>query len=783
MSPEEEIKTLINQMKDPDWRTREQAVEKFLQIRGEERIISLAELIKAEPFTLRGYFCRLLGKLGRESGLPYLVSFLNDENEMVRDEAAAALDRIESDKKYDLLLEALEKGEVFSKCYAAETLGTRGQVYAVLSLIRALSDPEIEVRIKVIEALRLLRDVKAIKPIKELLRDPEPRVRYAAIFTLGDLEGKETAGEIAALLEDPHPQVRRLAAWALGQFQVKRMGKRLTARWEREEEDEVRCQIIRALTNSGDKNLAKKALSNWAKDENQNIRSLVNYSLRRLGESGDDEESDVCLILEGTYPYLRGGVSGWVRNLIEGLPHIRFSLLHLAPFENALREFKFALPRNVVNLSEIYLQERKVETRPGEGVDGKVWAELKEFLNDLERNRWDRFDKLIDYLHEDRCRKSLDQAFLFSPQAWDFLIEIYGKKMPEETSFVDFFWTYRSIFLPLLQLLKADIPRARVYHTISTGYAGLLGVLANKRMGKPLLLTEHGIYHEERKIEITSAGWVYTQETDSLWAEPLGPSLKDIWIGFFNTLSKLTYEHSERIVTLYEDNRQLQLEMGAKPDKTMIIPNGIQVEIFSSLKREEEKEDVFRVGLVGRVVPIKDVKTFVRTCRLIAEKIPRAEFLIMGPLDEDPGYAEECRMLSQVLGLEGKLHFTGNIDLRLYYPKLDVLVLTSISEAQPLAVMEAMCVGIPVVATQVGSCVELLLGGEKEDKELGAAGLIVSMGNPQEVAEAVLKIFADDNLRQKMRASGRRRVDRYYRQEEVVRSYEKLYEELITKES
>jgi len=767
-------------MKDPDWRRREQAVEDFLQIREEDRIIPLAALVETEPFIIRGYFCRLLGKLGRESGLPYLISFLDDENEMVREEAAAALDRIESDKKYDLLLETLEKGEVFSKCYAAETLGSRGQVYAVLSLIRTLSDPEVEVRLKVIEALRLLRDVKAIKPIKELLEDPEPEVRYAAIFTLGDMEGREAAGEISALLEDSHPQVRRLAAWALGQFQLKRTGKRLVDRWAREEEPEVRCQIIRSLTSSGDKKLAKKSLNSWVKDENRNIRSLADYSLRRLGEQRNgDEVADVCLILEGTYPYFPGGVSSWVRNLIKGLPHIRFSLLHLAPFENALREFEFSLPDNVVNLSEVYLQERKVETRSGRGLDEKVQEELKEFLHAPEENRWDKFDKLIDCLHGDKYRKLLDQAFLFSPQAWDFLVDIYKEKMPGETSFVDFFWTYRSIVLPLLQLFKADIPPAGVYHTISTGYAGFLGVLAHKRTGKPLLLTEHGIYHEERRIEIASADWVYTRETDSLWAEPLGISLKDIWIGFFNTLSKLTYEYSERVVTLYEDNRRLQLEMGAKSDKTMIIPNGIQVELFSSLKREKEKEDIFRVGLVGRIVPIKDIKTFIRTCRIITEKIPRVEFLIMGPLDEDPGYAEECRMLSQVLGLEEKIRFTGNIDVRLYYPKLDVLVLTSISEAQPLVVIEAMGVGIPVVATHVGSCAELLLGREEADRELGAAGLIVSIGNPQEAAGAVLKIFADDNLRQKMKESGRRRIERYYRQEKVVQSYDKLYRELM----
>ena len=62
-------------------------------------------------------------------------------------------------------------------------------------------------------------------------------------------------------------------------------------------------------------------------------------------------------------------------------------------------------------------------------------------------------------------------------EAWDLLVERYN---PEENkdSFIDYFWTFRFTHLPIFKMLQLELPKARVYHTISTGYAGLLGVIA-----------------------------------------------------------------------------------------------------------------------------------------------------------------------------------------------------------------------------------------------------------------------------------------------------------------
>ena len=68
--------------------------------------------------------------------------------------------------------------------------------------------------------------------------------------------------------------------------------------------------------------------------------------------------------------------------------------------------------------------------------------------------------------------------------------------------FSDFLWTMRSIYLPLFSILTSTVPKADLYHCLSTGYAGVLGCMCKYFYDKPLLISEHGIYTREREEEI-----------------------------------------------------------------------------------------------------------------------------------------------------------------------------------------------------------------------------------------------------------------------------------------
>ena len=107
---------------------------------------------------------------------------------------------------------------------------------------------------------------------------------------------------------------------------------------------------------------------------------------------------------------------------------------------------------------------------------------------------------------------------------------------------------------------------------------------------------------------------------------------------------------------------------------------------------------------------------------------------------------------------------------------MDVLVLTSISEGQPLVILEGMSCGIPFVSTDVGSCKELLEG--KEEDKIGLSGIITPPVSPKETYKAIMKLFNDEDLRMNMRKNGRKRVGKYYTKELFINKYKELYRDL-----
>lgn len=108
-------------------------------------------------------------------------------------------------------------------------------------------------------------------------------------------------------------------------------------------------------------------------------------------------------------------------------------------------------------------------------------------------------------------------------------------------------------------------------------------------------------------------------------------------------------------------------------------------------------------------------------------------------------------------------------------PRLGVLVLTSISEAQPLVILEAWSAGTPVVSSDVGSCREMIEGASEEDRALGRAGEVVSIADPQATASAVLRLLGSPQHWQQAQAVGLTRVERYYSDELMFERYRQLY--------
>lgn len=309
-----------------------------------------------------------------------------------------------------------------------------------------------------------------------------------------------------------------------------------------------------------------------------------------MSQVNENSTADVCLFLEGTYPYVLGGVSAWVDQIIRGLPDLTFSLFFIGSRKEPDQEMQYPLPPNVLSLSEVYLHDRipDPELKPGR-IPPKVRAEFYRWASDFylsqsETEKSEGFWKMVEGLD------ALDSQFTYGNycrdrESWDILQRAYEGFSPDE-SFIDFFWTLRFLHMPLWMLWRARqlVPRARVYHSVSAGYAGFIASISARRNGVPFFLTEHGIYTKERIAEISQADWIYEKDTFRItFSEGLG-KLKQIWIELFKFLGHVAYNKAERILTLYEGNAVTQIEFGADRNKIEIVPNGIDPPKFDDIR-------------------------------------------------------------------------------------------------------------------------------------------------------------------------------------------------------
>lgn len=486
------------------------------------------------------------------------------------------------------------------------------------------------------------------------------------------------------------------------------------------------------------------------------------------------QPTDVCIIVEGCYPYVPGGVSAWIDWLIRTQPETSFSIVSLWPAPSTIAP-RYAMPPNVRGFHPLYLQSfgdvPRQSARKPRGLDDLGRA-LEGFLNGGGTEALARLSEAVSRVDQD---VALARVFN-SPLAWDLIQGMYRDVMPYG-SFLHYYWAWRALLGGLFATLAFPLPEARVYHTITTGYAGLLAARARRETGRPAILTEHGIYTNERRIELLMADWVAdTVERGHVLDDPR-LDLREMWIEAFEAYARTCYEACDQVITLYGDNQKVQQAYGAEADKCRVIANGIDVARFSRLPRAADT-DRPTMALIGRVVPIKDVKTYIAAARILRETVPDLRAFVLGPLDEDPTYTAECRTLVAELGLEGCVEFTGAVNILDYLPQIHVTVLTSLSESQPLTILEAGAAGIAFVASDVGSCREIIEGRADETPHLGRGGYITGLVSPAETAAAVGRLLGDHEHRRACGDALRRRVEALYTSEQAASAYRSLYKDL-----
>ncbi|MDQ0193528.1 GT4 family glycosyltransferase PelF [Paenibacillus wynnii] len=463
----------------------------------------------------------------------------------------------------------------------------------------------------------------------------------------------------------------------------------------------------------------------------------------------------ICIVAEGSYPYITGGVSSWIHSLTTHLPEHEFIILAIGADEKQRGLYKYNLPANIIEVKEIFLNSYMNEAAPSRDrlrLSPSEREALSAFLGGGKQVNW---GCLFDLIRSDRIATA--GHLLMSREFFKVLTERCREDYAH-VPFTEMYWTVRSMMLPLLLTIREDIPEADLYHCVSTGYAGLLGALGKHLYGKPTLLTEHGIYSREREEEIIKAGWVQGY-------------FKDLWIQYFYRLSEAAYTASNEVITLFGRNREIQIEIGCDERKIKIIPNGVNVDDYASVAGPPSEGGPLRIGAIVRIVPIKDIKTMIQSFALVKKELLDAELHIMGPWDEDEDYFRECRQLIDTLLLTD-VFFTGEINVLQYLGRLDLVLLSSVSEGMPLAILEAMAAGKPCVTTDVGSCRDLLQG--REDN-FGPAGIVVPVMHYDKMADAVIRLGNSRELREQLGRSGLARAEALYTHSQFIRSYRELY--------
>lgn len=463
----------------------------------------------------------------------------------------------------------------------------------------------------------------------------------------------------------------------------------------------------------------------------------------------------VCLILEGCYPYVRGGVSTWAHEYILSNKDIEFIIWTVNADRKTAKKSLYELPDNVVELKEIFLEDAYVGSvgKKNEESDYSIAIEhLATILKD-DKIKW---DSIIE-----QCRQSrFNSAMLGNSESFlQYAVE-FSKSNAETIGLSDTYYGLKSMVLPIHFLLQQEIPDADLYHSAVTGYGGILGAMAKKITKKPFVLTEHGIYPREREEELLQADWVL-------------PSLRSTWISMFYNLSKCAYYYADKVTALFESASQKQIEIGCDKNKCTIVENGIHSECFKDMPFRKSDNSV-NIGAFLRFAPIKDIKTLIYAFFELTQKLDDVNLYLLGGTDDEE-YKEECIALIKRLGLNNVI-ITGYVDTAEYMKNMDITVMSSISEGQPLAILESLSAGRPCVTTNVGNCKELL---EEPKDGFGQAGFCCTPMDSIGLSNALYRLCIDEDLRKTFGSNGRKRIENNYTHKVMRDKYLRVYSEVL----
>lgn len=483
----------------------------------------------------------------------------------------------------------------------------------------------------------------------------------------------------------------------------------------------------------------------------------------------------VLMIFEGTYPYNGGGVSTWSHMLCNKVQHVDFTLYSInANFETT---YKYDLSSSVKDVLQVPLWA------PYEPYDyinyGKAYYKIinrKEHTKNkaIRNNFIPLFKSLIQNFYQEDTKVSslndtIHQMWLFfqthdykqtmkSKIVWDTFCNqvtelLYETK--EDTSIYDLTIGMRWIYRFLIPL-SIDVPKTDIAHITLSGFPIIPALIAKYKYNAKIVTSEHGVFIRERLLAINSSNYSFF--------------LKKILVKFSESITKLAYYSSDRILSVNKFNMKWEKMYGAQEDKIGVIYNGIDHELFTPKSKPAHLIGVPTVVAAARIFDLKDICTMIRTCDVVRRVIPNVKFLIYGDNKAVPEYTAECEALISELNIKDNFVLAGyhNKPHELFCEG-DVSILTSISEGFPYTVLESMSCGVPVVATDVGGVSEAL-----DD----SCGFICKPKDHMALGNSVIQLLQNEELRLNKGANARQRVIDNFTINTFINQYEQEYSTL-----
>lgn len=217
----------------------------------------------------------------------------------------------------------------------------------------------------------------------------------------------------------------------------------------------------------------------------------------------------------------------------------------------------------------------------------------------------------------------------------------------------------------------------------------------------------------------------------------------DIYIPnlFTKLISKTVLQNASTVIALSEDMK-IKMNTVCKREDIVILPNGIELDNFKDISSQKQHNKTEKtIIFVGTLRHVKGVKYLIKAMKIINEKSRDTNLIIIG----DGPDRDKLETLIQELNLQNCIHFVGKVsnkEIPEYMAQADIFALPSLSESFGIVNIEAMASGLPIVTTNVGGLPEIVINTEN--------GFVVEPKNPEVLAEKILLILKNNDLRERI---------------------------------